>query len=695
MFLLSNGEHNNSPKQPTLGSQKFFTRLESKTKFNKENPTPFVKTFLSKLFSDPNIKKKQIFSKDCLCLLNLINILVPTKFNKIKIIGSVEEQSKNNFQEYIHTLSLLKYPKNKDIPIEEYLSGESEAINFISNMIHWLIRNYRKHGIIRSTTRNSRTFYLFKGEIKIQNFQTTKCKNIYWANTKTNSNSNTERSTSESELISSDEEKDGNWNGIVFGGKQKESKINTNTNTNTISSENSENESQKTSESNTNSKKRNGSDLSSSKSKKKVSKNKNNSDSGSETNLDFSKDPFQNNKIEDNLYEIKYGLDEKRYFNQDLDTIIKQMDPKPTLGCQRCVYLNYLLFNTIDEWKSASHEKTLNQKCSQNLEKYDNYIQEAYEDVLLVAKMGGASFKCQISQDLNAQQTNKILKENEPKSSSRKGKEKINKDEENKKVLELEKKYLRIVDPSKLDTKNFKKTNSKTSYKSKLDTKMGFALSPNNKNIFVIRGDRKKESKYIILEFETIIEMLTALISIIFFITKKNEKKLIGYNPEIETEPVVKNTRIMPTLKSPNKKFYKQMSSTEMIDMKIGPKKILENYYRNNGVNFLVTIVTKNEFPLKPGFIIIKKNSLQIGVEKTIIHNVGYECSIMIEKSKNNSKLFKINWTIQRSCRAIAQGSAKVFCANSAERSLVSRSILYFSEKWIKANKKKRNKKKN
>ncbi|KAJ3423616.1 hypothetical protein M0812_30149 [Anaeramoeba flamelloides] len=478
MFLLSNGEHNNSPKQTTLGSQKFFTRLESKTKFNKENPTPF------------------------------------------------------------------------DIPIEEYLSGESEAINFISNMIHWLIRNYRKHGIIRSTTRNSRTFYLFKGEIKIQNFQTTKCKNIYWANTKTNSNSNTERSTSESELISSDEEKDGNWNGIVFGGKQKESKINTNTNTNTdtdtdtntnrntntnpISSENSENESQITSDSNTNSKKRNGSDLSSSKSKEKVSKNKNNSDTGSETNLDFDEtnsgsetnsdfddDRFQNNELEDNLYEIKYGDNEKRYFNQDLDTIIKQMDPKPTLGRQKCVYLNYLLFNTIGEWKSASHEKTLNQKCSQNLEKYDNYIQEAYEDVLLVAKMGGASFKCKISQDLNAQQTNKILKENEPKSPYRKGKEKINKDEENKKVLELEKKYLQIVDPSKLDTKNFKKTNSKTSYKSKLDTKMGFALSPNNKNIFVIRWDRKKESKYIILEFETIIEMLTALISIIFFITKK------------------------------------------------------------------------------------------------------------------------------------------------------------------------------
>ncbi|KAJ3442729.1 auxilin/cyclin g-associated kinase-related [Anaeramoeba flamelloides] len=718
MFLLSNGEHNTTPKQPPLDSKKFFTRLESKTKFNKENPTPFVKTFFSKLFSDPNIKKKQIFSKDCLCLLNLVNILVPTKLNKIKIIGSVEEQSKSNFQEYMHTLSFLKYPKNKGVPIEEYLSGESEAINFISNTVYWLVRNYKKHGIIRSTTQNSRTFYLFKGDLKIKNFQTTKCKNVYWtnpnSNTDSNSNSNTERGSSGSETISSDEEMDGNWKATSFKGKKKKKKkketntsTNTNTNTNSISSENSEKESNTTSEQDVSSNKRNDSDLSSSDSSEKVLKKKNkkntsnnsNSESGrnsgSETNSDFDEDPFQNNELEDNLYEIKYGLDEKIYFNQDLDTIIKQMDPKPTLGRQRCVYLNYLLFNTIDEWKSASHEKTLNQKCSENLEKYDNYTQEAYEDVLLVAKMGGASFKCQIYEDLNFIKKNKILKENEEKSSSRKGNQQINHAEENKKVLELEKKNLQIVDPIKFDAENFKKLNAKTYYKSKLSTKMGFAFSPNNRKIFAIKRDAKKESKYLILEFETIIEMLSTLISIIFFISKKNEKKLIGYNPEIETEPVVKNTRIMPTLKSPNKKFYKQMSSTELIDMNTGPRKILENYYRNNGVNFLVTVVTKNEFPLKPGFIIIKKNNLQIGVEKNIIHNVGYECSIMIEKSKNNSKVFKINWTIQRSCRAIAQGTAKIVCANSAERSLVSRSILYFSEKWIKANKKKRNKKKN
>ncbi|KAJ3427537.1 hypothetical protein M0812_26051 [Anaeramoeba flamelloides] len=242
------------------------------------------------------------------------------------------------------------------------------------------------------------------------------------------------------------------------------------------------------------------------------------------------------------------------------------------------IYLIFFLLNTLDKWNTNIRETSITFRNGELGEFYDELSKDCVSDTIKIGKLGEMAFACELYQ-------NKGKKKNY---------EKVE--------IEINKKIIKVCTVDQ----------SIQYFKSNLNTSLDISININEENYYLALSIGSNEKKTVenfdcIVKFSQENQLATCLSTILYFLKNKAKKNVIGYNPQ--TQRVVKDysSRIYPILRAPNKKFEKLLSSVESVDMSSNPNNILNQYYQKNGVNFLITIITNNEFPLTPGYIEIRK----------------------------------------------------------------------------------------
>ncbi|KAJ3440128.1 hypothetical protein M0812_16181 [Anaeramoeba flamelloides] len=231
-------------------------------------------------------------------------------------------------------------------------------------------------------------------------------------------------------------------------------------------------------------------------------------------------------------------------------------------------------------------------------------------------------------------------------------------------------------------------------------TQKTFQISLNKQDLckICIKHLLSSNAEYV-LDFENEAKAICALITLLYFfhvsfttgLNKKTKTKGIGYNPIRREEKHILDLvdTVMPPLKSPNEKFTKLLSNTDLENLTKGAKRVMEKYYAQGGVNFLITLVNKSEFPLTAGFLKIRPNYIKIGMKNTIFKKVPFSANPRMLKNRTNNALFRMDWAIKSTCSTSAtKPSVTIVCSSTTERSLITKAITYFFNQYKAKNNK-------
>ncbi|KAJ3435257.1 endochitinase a [Anaeramoeba flamelloides] len=153
-------------------------------------------------------------------------------------------------------------------------------------------------------------------------------------------------------------------------------------------------------------------------------------------------------------------------------------------------------------------------------------------------------------------------------------------------------------------------------------------------------------------------------------------KNLIGVNKAVEELDIDNlDLSFIPLSLSPGKKFDKLKSSIFQVQKRrIKPKNIINEYYKNGGVNFFVTVIVKLAFPLSPGYLKLRKNQIKIGLNQKTFYKISFKNNVKVFRNPTQSKIFMISWKkSNKNC------SVYILVSSKSERSLITRSIMKFS----------------
>ncbi|KAJ3425697.1 armadillo repeat-containing protein [Anaeramoeba flamelloides] len=686
-------------------------------------------SWLQEVVQNSKLTTQTVFSAHCLYLLNALNVVLPCEKNQIKICTTKEEQSENNLNEFIKALKRHNCPHSKGFPKEKYLEGDGQAIKQVANCILWLQKNFENNGIIRESSLTLRTFSILKiskdshlkndrinpflldsNQLNTQEIQEIQedeiFVNIFYLEGEKREEILKQRrfelgqelsddqseTTSDFSFFGSDEsdesdESELNWEQVDMSAIKK----NTN-NINNILTKLDEISISSISppisnKSNSESRSQDECEDEGEKNKSKVSDQLTNETSSSESELETllqtnektktkinnaktknrnKNEKFNEQYLNPNYFENVPHLNTlSDYLVTDLSIIYnkkkkEQKKTKNLIPSDESIYLVFFILNTLDKWKTNNREISINSQNGEIGEFYDELTQECVSDTKNIGKLGEMIFPCQLCQYKNEIKNNAKVE------------------------IEINKKIIKICDPD----------HSTQYFKADLTTLLDISINIIEDNYFIAFKLALKEQMErpfdCILRFSQENELATCLSTILYFIKNKSQKNVIGYNPPTEEEVKDFSSRVFPILRVPNKKFLKLMSSMERVDMSSNPKDILKQYYENNGVNFLITIVTNNTFPLAPGYIQIRKKKIGVYKEKNLFRTIPFSGRPVIYKSEKNSGLFRIQWEKNRACRASTDTSVTFLCKRSSERSLISRSISFFASNWRNNNEKKK-----
>ncbi|KAJ3426164.1 cardiomyopathy-associated protein [Anaeramoeba flamelloides] len=359
-------------------------------------------------------------------------------------------------------------------------------------------------------------------------------------------------------------------------------------------------------------------------------------------------------KGEHNYEILAYTSSNTEYFSRNLKEIFNIKKKSPNKYWY--IYTVFFILNYLDEWKKQGNSNLLRGIRDKALgKKYEKFVQRAYSDAKDFAKNGKAIFKCFIG---------------EPNSQTfRQGELKILKKGV---VINL--------------------TNMKGHfYKKKLSESMTFSVHKTDP--FVISYEILKPPKCFPIKFQSEFDKILATMTLIYFIKNRGDKKKIGHNP-YNGKPHSVTQRVLPPLEIPNRKFKKLISGTDYVNMKGNAKEILAKYYKQGGVNFLIAIINIKEYPLVSGYIKVRENEIKIGCKKTTLFSVPFAQKPILMKNPNDKKLFLIRWVQNAMCGTSSEPAVSVMCKTVSERSLITKSIMYFIQNWQDKEKIKRNKKK-
>ncbi|KAJ6253812.1 nnp-1 protein putative nuclear protein 1 nop52 [Anaeramoeba flamelloides] len=136
------------------------------THHTKNKSTSFKKSlfFMQEILQNPHLSIDEAFSPSCIQLLNLVNVLRPTRKNKVIKTSSRSKQRKGNLLEFLGVIKKSEY-SIRDFPITEYLKGETSAQKQIALMTLHLQSEYEKNGIQPSSEKDLRKFLVFDGSL--------------------------------------------------------------------------------------------------------------------------------------------------------------------------------------------------------------------------------------------------------------------------------------------------------------------------------------------------------------------------------------------------------------------------------------------------------------------------------------------------------------------------------------------------
>ncbi|KAJ3429550.1 chromodomain-helicase-DNA-binding protein [Anaeramoeba flamelloides] len=124
--------------------------------------------FMQDTLQNPDLSIDEAFSPSCVQLLNLVNVLRPTRKNKVIKTSSRSKQRKGNLLEFLCAIKKSNYSV-RDFPITEYLKGERSAQKKMALIMLHLQSEYEKNGSQPSSEKDLRTFLIFEGSLEQPN----------------------------------------------------------------------------------------------------------------------------------------------------------------------------------------------------------------------------------------------------------------------------------------------------------------------------------------------------------------------------------------------------------------------------------------------------------------------------------------------------------------------------------------------
>ncbi|KAJ6241658.1 hypothetical protein M0813_00362 [Anaeramoeba flamelloides] len=334
------------------------------------------------------------------------------------------------------------------------------------------------------------------------------------------------------------------------------------------------------------------------------------------------------------------------------------------------LHLIFYIINTLDKWRS--NDPNFSKKFSRK-HGYPNLYKictQAYKDAINLGIRGSALFEVKISKNFSSKYSSGLL--------------------------ELSTKDLILT----LNSEN-KKPIFKQKFK---QYQIQISIEKNSLKEITVNHILLFNTTFSI-RFYSQIDAILAIMTLGHFFKASNlpkkSKKRLGHNPIIvpkrdalQNMDYVQNGNdlvkiselIIPPLVAPNKKFLKKLNSIDRVNLKKNLEKILDEFYQNDGVNFLCAILTNQKYPLISSFIKIRKSKLMIGIEKKTAYKIPFSAKPKIEKNDNQKTIFSLEWTQKATCSATTQPSIRIVCTRVSERSLITNSIEYFIKKWNEFN---------
>ncbi|KAJ3430459.1 hypothetical protein M0812_23467 [Anaeramoeba flamelloides] len=162
---------------------------------------------------------------------------------------------------------------------------------------------------------------------------------------------------------------------------------------------------------------------------------------------------------------------------------------------------------------------------------------------------------------------------------------------------------------------------------------------------------------------------------------KSNKPKNSKKYKQINKEENIKNVQGFesPKLSAPNKKFLKKMANVDQVGKNNTVESVMKKYKSQNGVNFLISIFNPSKKSLVPGFIKVRNKKLMVGTGNKTVFNVPYKTNPKVEKFVNKDKAFKLSWTQDKKwSKDNKTTSIHIYCSKRSERSLITKTIVYF-----------------
>ncbi|KAJ3443406.1 ankyrin repeat domain 36-related [Anaeramoeba flamelloides] len=133
------------------------TRLVGSSKKLKKKERALA--WIRKVLGVSDLPLSEALSLDGFSFLNLINVVYPTKYNKICQTRQRHEMQRNNLAEYKKTLKMLGLDQNKLFMVDRLLEGDQEHYEKLISSVLFLQKHYEKEGYTKIKFVSHRTFY--------------------------------------------------------------------------------------------------------------------------------------------------------------------------------------------------------------------------------------------------------------------------------------------------------------------------------------------------------------------------------------------------------------------------------------------------------------------------------------------------------------------------------------------------------
>ncbi|KAJ3442961.1 nucleolar and coiled-body phosphoprotein [Anaeramoeba flamelloides] len=338
-------------------------------------------------------------------------------------------------------------------------------------------------------------------------------------------------------------------------------------------------------------------------------------------------------------------------------------DPKK----REYIHLIYYIINTIDKWEHNSKKQSSKYLKECGFKNLPLLFNQAYLDTVNLGKNGHAMFQVMITKNKNQKSIPAIMELTT----------------QNFKIRRL--KDRRIMVSQHLSDYPFQ-----------------IALNKLDPSEISLKNLEKPKDNYL-LKFSDSIQCICGVMALAYFFTTTIENLKNGSNKQTKSKNFAKTINkdfpfigknppraehskniedlakcVMPPLVSPNEKFNQLLSGTNLINLKVGKKQIMRQYMEQGGVNFLVALLNRNEFPLTSGYFKIRKSYFKVGTNGATLFKIPWKAKPSFFVNPKNKLVFSIDWTPSATCSTSKETSIIVVCSRNSERSLITNALTYF-----------------